>query len=479
MLEEKALSTIKRLNMISFNDKILVGVSGGPDSISLLWFLLSLKKEYNLSIYVAHLNHMLRGRESDEDAEFVKKAAIELKLAYKVEKCNINAYSKNYSLSIEEAAREYRYKFYSDSAKYFHASKIALGHSADDQGETVLMRMIRGCGLEGLKGIPAMRDNIIRPLIECTRDEIEHYCRKYQLKYRIDFTNKEPVYFRNKIRLELLPLLSREYNENIKDHLLKLGNIASEVSEYLQKETDAAFRKVLIKEMADRIIINLEKLNDYPLAIKRNIIRESIQIIKGNLNDITFWHIHQIENMTNHQSGEKGIDLPKGLKIKKRYNELIIFKKKQDADNQNDLFLDWEYKINIPGNAKIETLGMRVETKILDASSIEPLNFYKNQYRDRKFSEFVDLEKIRLPLKIRNWRFGDKFFPLNMNGSKKVKEFFIDRKIPKDRRNSIPILVDNEGKIIWIIGFRLDNRVKIQSNTKKILFIKISVSGQN
>ena len=237
MLEEKILQTIEKFDMLSFNDRILIGLSGGPDSVTLLNVLLSFKKKYNLSFFIAHLDHMLRGEESDKDVSFVKNLAQELGLLCEVKSCNLKEIVQKEHLSLEETAREYRYKFYYETAKKIQANKIALGHNADDQVETVLMRFLRGSGLEGLMGIPPVRGKIIRPLIECSREEIEEYCQDHKIGYRIDSSNKEVVYFRNKIRLELLPLLSKDYNKNIKGIILRLRNIVSEASAYLNQET--------------------------------------------------------------------------------------------------------------------------------------------------------------------------------------------------------------------------------------------------
>jgi len=203
MLEEKILQTIKKFDMLSFNDRVLIGISGGPDSVTLLNVLLSFKKRYNLSVFIAHLDHMLRGKESDEDVNFVKNLAQELCLPCEVKSCNLTEIAQKEHLTLEEAARKYRYKFYSETAKKFKTNKIALGHNADDQVETVLMRFLRGSGLEGLMGIPPVRGKIIRPLIECSREEIEKYCKENKIEYRVDSSNKEVVYFRNKIRLKL------------------------------------------------------------------------------------------------------------------------------------------------------------------------------------------------------------------------------------------------------------------------------------
>jgi len=475
MLEEKALDTIKRWNMISFKDKILVGVSGGPDSISLLRFLLSLKTKYNLSIYIAHLNHLLRGKDSDEDEIFVVNMANELKLPYKVEKYNIHDYSRKKSISIEEAAREIRYRFYEKAATFFHATKIALGHNADDQVETVMMRIIRGCGLEGLKGIPPVRHHIIRPLIGCTRQEIEVYCCKNKLKYRVDLTNKKPIYFRNKVRLELLPFLLKEYNQNIYKNLLNLSNVASEVSGYFQMESERFFQTATHLITTDRIVLDLDKLNSCALALKREIIRRSIKEVKGDLNDITFLHISYIVRLMTQQSGEKYLDLPGNLKIKKTYNELFIFNESDISQNLNHVSQKWEYVLSFPKKTReiIELLKLSVETEIIEPLKLDSYKHSMNSPGEKKFYEFIDIDEVKLPFRIRNRRAGDKFNPLNMKGFKKIKDFFIDLKIAKNRRNKIPFLVDAEGKIVWIIGLRLDNRVKITKNTKNILCVKV------
>ncbi|MEA1939094.1 MAG: tRNA lysidine(34) synthetase TilS [Candidatus Caldatribacteriota bacterium] len=474
MLEEKAFNTIKRFNMLSFNDKVLIGVSGGPDSISLLMFLLSLKEKYHLSIYIAHLNHMLRGKESDKDADFVKKIAKGLNLSCEIKNYDLYKFYKNRSLSLEEAAREYRYRFYMETAKKFGTNKIALGHSSDDQAETVLMRIIRGSGLEGLMGIPPVRGNIIRPLIECTREEIEEYCQKHKIKYRIDSSNKTSVYFRNKIRLELLPLLSRKYNKNIKDNLLRLRNIVSEASGYLQEKTETSFMQIIKEENKDRIIIDLKKLKVLPLALKRRVIRKAIKTVKGNLFSISFKHIYQILKLTDYQLGEKKLNLPEELKIIKVYNELIIYKEKRGTGHKYKTPAFWEHYLSVPGKERIKLLGVTIEIKVFNSREIDPSEYDRREKSNSEFAEFIDFDKVKFPIKIRNRRFGDKFYPINMNGLKKVKKFFIDKKISKRQRNLIPLLVDSKEKILWIAGMRLDDRVKIKANTKKILYVKLA-----
>jgi tRNA(Ile)-lysidine synthase len=477
MLEEKVLQTIKKFDMLSFNDRVLIGISGGPDSVTLLNVLLSFKKRYNLSFFIAHLDHMLRGKESDGDVNFVKNLAQELDLPCEVKSCNLTEIAQKEHLTLEEAARKYRYKFYSETAKKFKANKIALGHSADDQVETVLMRFLRGSGLEGLMGIPPVRGKIIRPLIECSREEIEEYCQEHKIGYRIDSSNKEVVYFRNKIRLELLPLLSKDYNKNIKDIMLRLRNIISEVSAYLNQETELLFKEVARRESPEMVIIDLIKFTSLSLALKRRIIRKSIEVVKGNLYSISFRHNNEILKLTEYQLGEKEIYLPDDIRAKKIYNKIIIYKKRISKNQIDEIPTTWEYNILIPGKTEIKSLDIEVEIKILDSVDIKSSLYFNRKKSKGKFLEFIDYNKVKLPLKLRNRRSGDKFYPLKMKGLKKVKDFFIDNKIPKSHRDLIPILVDNEDQIVWIMGMRLDDRVKINSDTKKVLRIKIKIKN--
>ncbi len=477
MLEEKILQTIMKFGMLSFNDRVLIGVSGGPDSVTLLNVLFSLKKRYNLSFFIAHLNHMLRGEESDKDVKFVKNLAQSLDLPCKVRNCNLKEITKREHLTLEEAARKYRYKFYLETARKLKINKIALGHNADDQVETVLMRFLRGTGLEGLMGIPPVRGKIIRPLIECSRAEIEEYCKENKIEYRVDSSNKEVIYFRNKIRLELLPLISKDYNKNIKDIMLHLRIMVSEVSVYLNQETELLFKEIVKRENPETVIIDLEKFTPLPMALKRRIIRKSIEAVKGNLHSITFRHTNEMLKLTKYQSGEKEIYLPDDLRVNKIYNKMIIYKKRISKDRIDEVPAFWEYDISIPGKTEIELLDLNIETKILDFTDIKSSLYFNKKGFKEKFLEFIDYNKVELPLKLRNRRRGDKFYPFKMKGSKKVKDFFIDNKISRSHRDLIPLLIDSKNKIIWIAGMRLDNRVKVDPDTKKVISIKIKAKN--
>lgn len=214
------------------------------------------------------------------------------------------------------------------------------------------------------------------------------------------------------------------------------------------------------------------------MVFKRRIIRRSIEVIKGNLYSINFAHNDEVLKLTEYQSGEKEIHLPDNLRAKKIYNQLIIYKKKIFKDHQEETSAPWEYNLSVLGQTEIKPLGIEVKVKILDSTGVKTSQYSNRKKSDSEFVEFIDYNKAKYPLKLRNRRVGDKFYPLKMAGVKKVKEFFIDNKVPKSHRDLIPLLVDSEGKIIWIVGMRLDDRVKITSNTKKILYIKIKTKSK-
>jgi len=244
---------------------------------------------------------------------------------------------------------------------------------------------------------------------------------------------------------------------------------------YLNQETELLFKEVARQESSETVIIDLKKFTSLPLALKRRIIRKSIEVVKGNLYSISFRHNNEILKLTEYQLGEKEINLPDNLMVRKSYNKIMIYKKRISQGQTERIPIPWEYDILIPGKTEVKSLGIKVEIKKLDSADIKSSLYFTRKKSKGEFLEFIDYDKVKPPIKLRNRRNGDKFYPLKMKGLKKVKDFFIDNKIPKSHRDLIPILVDNEDRIIWIIGMRLDDRAKINSDTKKVLCIKIKI----
>jgi tRNA(Ile)-lysidine synthase len=321
MISDKVKNTIKRYNLIDKGDKVLIGVSGGPDSVALLYLLNSLRKELKLTLYIAHLDHKLR-RDSFKDRIFVERLAQKLKIPVFAGEINIKQLAKQGS--IEEIARNARLGFLFKVAKDIKADKIALGHNLDDQAETVLMRILRGTGLYGLSGILPKRKiagyEIVRPLIEIRRKGIESYLKRKKIKPRIDKSNLEDIYFRNKIRNRLLPLLEKEYNENIKEILSNMAQSLGYDYDYLMGVAPRTMKGAKHK-------LNLNRFTKLHTALQRLILRLSIARIKGDMRRLTFQHIREIEDLILNRPVNSIVDLPKGVSAVKTKKYLSFYHK--------------------------------------------------------------------------------------------------------------------------------------------------------
>lgn len=461
MIINKVRKTIKEHKMLSKGDRIVVGISGGPDSVCLLTLLQKLQDEWDIFIHAAYLNHQIRKKEVQQETDFVKKLADRLNIKITIKSFDVPAYRSEEKLSIQEAAREIRYQFLFEVARKEKADKIALGHNADDQAETFLMRLMRGAGVSGLRGIPPVRDGIIiRPLIETTRSEIESFLTDKGIEFIIDSSNFKTVYLRNKIRLELFPLLRKEYNPRLIKVLNNTCQILNEEDDFLCQFSSTALSRVEEKKEKDKIVLALSKFTDNHPAIQRRILRAAIEYIQGNLNRINYQHINDIIKLICSRKPNGEIDLPGGLVVYKEYQSLILVRKKV-VDLQNV----FKYKMKVPGVTRLSTLNMEVKTQIEDRKKNNYLNKDKN-------TACLNYDKLKFPLTIRNRKEGDRFYPLGMKGSKKIKDYFIAQKIPLVKRNEIPLLVDQE-KILWIMGWRIDERVKITEATRKVLMVNI------
>lgn len=449
----------------------MVAVSGGPDSVALLSILAHLRRELHFSLHVAHLNHMFRAKEAEEDALYVKELAKKFSLPITVRKRNVPAFIKRKHLSPEEGARQVRYKFLQDVAEKTGANKIALGQTADDQVETILMWMLRGSGLKGLAGIPAVRplENflIIRPLMEVSRSEIEDYLREEGLPAQVDASNLKPVYLRNKIRLKLLPLLARDYNPNIKSVLSGMSQILEADDEYLTEVQERIFQKVARVQGRRRVEINLVSLRKLHPSMQRRILRRSIELVKGNLQGITLSHLEDVINMVNQGQTGSQVHLPKDIVVKRIYQKVLISQGREPKTS-----VKYSYQLPIPGEAEIEELNITLRSSLLNRRSIGRVRELRKSSSLKKAC--FDFNEIKLPLMIRNRRQGDRFQPLGMEGRKKLKEFFIDEKIPREEREKIPLLVQRkQPNILWVVGRRQAEKAKVSQETKRVLKVEI------
>jgi tRNA(Ile)-lysidine synthase len=455
--------TITRYNMLKEGDRVVVGVSGGPDSTALLYLLDSLKKEFKLSLFVAHLNHGIRGRSAQKDAEFVDKTAEKLRLPVIIRSENIPRIAKENKLSVEEAGRSCRYEFYLAAARECRAGKIALGHTRDDQAETVLMRLIRGSGLLGLSGIPPVRKFedklIIRPLIDTSKAEVLKFLAKKNIPFRRDNTNASPIYMRNKIRLKLQPFLKKEFNPAIEETLAQTGRNLRLDYDYLANAADSKFR-YYARTAKDSVRLKLGFLRE-AAAIQRMIIRECIKRAKGDLNSVTYGHWEDLNRLLEKKTAWS-MTLPGRLFVRRAGNELIFSSssKEEEADVTGCV-----YSLKIPGTTRIAEAGKSIEAGFVKA----PPDFRLKKSRQE---EYFDFERLEAPIYLRFRKAGDIIIPIGMTRPKRLKRVFVDEKVaPQERARTL--LVVSGGKIIWACGVKRSDEAKITGATKRILRIKI------
>ena len=316
-MEQKVLDTIKKYNLIEEGDRVVIGVSGGPDSISLLDILNKFKqnKILNFEIIVAHINHQIR-EEANDDEEYVQDYCEKNKIKFYSKRIDVIKYANNNKIGLEEAGRNLRYEFFDEILQKENANKIAIAHNKNDKAETIIMNILRGSGISGLRGIEPIRDNkYIRPIIECERYEIEKYAQENKLNPRIDKTNFENDCTRNKIRNIVLPYIKKEFNSNIIETMNRLSNLATETDEYIQKQAVEIFKELIIEKNSKNIVLDLKKFNSKDKLIRKKILIYTISKVLGNSQNIEMVNIDDVIKMCDKNIGNKYLMPNKNIKI--------------------------------------------------------------------------------------------------------------------------------------------------------------------
>jgi tRNA(Ile)-lysidine synthase len=498
-LESKVIDFIQRYSLIPDEEVVVVGVSGGADSVCLLHVLAKWRKRLGIKLHVAHLNHQLREVESEADAEYVSNLAGSLGIPITIDRQDVAAYRTERNCSIEEAARELRYAFLARVAREVGANRIAIGHTRDDQVETILMHILRGTGITGLCGLApcspmaydsqgmlllaslpslrAKRSNllVIRPLLDITREETTNYCQEQQLAPRIDSSNLSLSFFRNRLRLQLLPLL-RQYNPSVDQALLRLADIAKEDSALIEQQASGLWDEVARQEN-NTIYLDRKQIASLPIALQRHLLRAAVTRLVGDTRDIEASHIEAARSLLN-KPASKRISLPHGLICHGGYDELVIASTSKQSQLPPCPFppLPGEFPLKVPG--KTVSPGWKVIASIVreraaSSSSRGALGTSDGNCQSGLVAHF-DLHKTGTELFVRQRRPGDRFQPLGMSMPKKLYEFMVDAKIPRSWRSHIPIVCSPQ-QIIWVVGWRIDDRVKTTEASKEIIrleFIK-------
>ena len=441
-LFREILNINKKYNLIENNDIIVVGFSGGPDSVFLVEMLKKLKNFINFKIYLVHINHLLRGEDADSDENFSFEYAKKNNLEIFIKRISIKEIAKEMGKTLEEVGREERYKFFSEIYETVGANKIATAHNKDDQIETFLFRLIRGTSLQGLEGIKIKNNNIIRPISEIYKKDILEYLNKNEIQYKIDKTNFENEFTRNSIRLDLIPFIEERYNIKFKDKIFSLieeirennQNNSLNLSDYTDTENKMILQKIKILSNFDRKNLLTLFLNQKNIEVNRNKIDEINSLIKSN--------------------GTKKIDLDKTYRIVKDYTHLYIEEKKE-----------------VPIINKLIQLKIPSE-QIFDNFKIS-INIVKNLDIPKQKNQYLLYALYNDIIEVRYRKDGDRIF-LDENHSKKVKEVFIEQKIPKDMRDRLPIFLYNNN-IFWIYNVKKAYIPKINKNINELIKVLITV----
>jgi len=461
-ITKKVRKTIHRYGMIDPGDRVIVAVSGGPDSICLLHILNRLRAELDINLVVAHYDHGLRPSSDKAETRMVRDFAESLNLPFETEKSTSLLQSSGGSL--EERARDERYAYLERLRQRLGAQKIALGHNFDDQGETVIMRLLRGSGPSGLGAIPPVRDGkIIRPLIETKRKEIEAYLESLHLTYVVDQSNYDTRFLRNKIRLEVMPALL-QLQPKLLEHLARTAEILRTDDEYLTDEAGEWITKEAAFTPSGDIVIPVDRFLRLRRPIRQRVLRGILKQLKKNLRRIGSSHIQSIEGLACGERPQGTLNLPKGLSVERTYDRLVF------SATTRPRRPDFHYLLDGPGTYHIKEID---RTLVLEEVEGPP----EFPFPPSPFTAYLDADKIEYPLVLRNLKPGDRFIPLGMKGHKKIKDFFIDLKVPAEARYRTPILLSG-GVPAWLCGYRIDERFKITPSTRRVLKASISPSNK-
>jgi len=478
-LLKKVKQAIDRDRMLQSGDGVVVAVSGGPDSVALLGVLKYFSAAYNLKMVVAHLNHGLRPGPAEDEQALVHRLSARLGLVCESRTIDVPAISRGRKTSIEETAREERYRFFEEIRQRYRAQKIALGHHAGDQAETVLMNLLRGSGRQGLRGMQSVRaQRFIRPLLGITREEIRTYLAWQDLPYLTDLSNADECCFRNRVRHRLIPELKASYNPRLEENLCRTAEILSLEDDYLQHKVEervADRRMVDIDAAQEEIRINLPLFLGLHEALQNRLIKHLLLKHAQRQQGIGYTHVRDVKALMHCAHSGGSLHLPFGREVRREYDILLIHRRarpprgsERAAQPREEVSADHPpagmiaRDIEIPGQVRIEAQNMTLSLDFVDRATV-CLGDSRTVY--------MDYACIVPPLVVRRPQPGDRIQPLGMAGTKKLKHHFIDSKIPVRLRTQVPLLVDGHS-VIWIIGQMLSERVKLTDETTKVLKIE-------
>ena len=448
--------TVTQFHMLEPGDRVLLGVSGGPDSVALLHLLQSKAKVYGYTLHVVHVHHMLRP-EADMEARYVEQLALQYDIPFRLYKIDVAQYAQIHKMSLEQAGHAVRFQCFRDAKAHWNINKLALGHHRDDRAESVVLHMIQGCGPDGLCAMPPVDvwdasddSKLIRPFAHVSKEKIVQYCMDEGLNYYIDATNLEPDFLRNRIRLELLPRM-KQYNPQIAEALVRLQDVCSAELDYLTQQVEQVWAQHSVIHTAS-VQFPAEVFRMQHVALQRRLLRCMYQAWNGNTENLSFLQVEQMRSIAMQYDGTQEVDLANGVRFSRRYDMLCMNAKENQRQNIEPVLWD---------------IAMQTTCDIWNGTfTFEPDVLYDGQNQDA-YTIYADADKLSAQLEIRTRRQGDAVQLSGAGGHKSIKKFLIDKKVPKDLRDVLPMVVSN-GQIVWIPGLYRADFIGVAEQTKRI-----------
>ena len=459
----RVAEVMKRQRLIERGDRVVVAVSGGPDSVALLSVLHGLARSWHLSLSVAHFNYGLRGAESDEDAAFVMRLCARLNIPYRCERLTLTD-DPCKGRSLQEAAREARYAALVRLRASLDADKVAIGHTRDDQAETVVMWLLRGAGTTGLSGMPSLRFPFIRPLLAVGRADILAYLAEQGLDCREDSSNATSIYVRNRVRHQLLPVLTR-FNPAILKGLARQADILREEDTCLESLAAAQFARVVRKGGNNECVLDRDGFLALPLALQRRVLRKAVQYTTGVNRGPSFGAVSLLlERVIHGCSGSRAT--VRNANVSRAY-EKILFQPRDVVSGStlsSTVGPNRVLALPVPSTISWPLTGQRLQTDLVHC--FQPVQTYS---QGPPMQAMLDADRVTLDLHVRTWKPGDRFHPFGFGGhQKKLHDFFTDLKVPRPERDRIPLVVAPEG-VVWVAGYRMDHRFRVTASTRRLL----------
>lgn len=458
--------------MLTCGDRVIAGVSGGADSVCLFLMLLELRKKIGFDLIAVHVHHGLRGEAADQDQQFVETLCEQHRIPLEIFRVNLESIAKKRKQSLEEAGRMVRREAFDSVCKKYGGNKIALAHHQNDNAETLLWNLSRGTGLDGLGGIRPVNGKFIRPLLCMNRKEIEEYLAKRKQSYCIDETNAGTDYTRNKLRHLVLPILEEQVNSAAVRHMNETMEQIWELQEYMQEQVEAAYQECVQEhfEKACWIQIQQKSFETFPELIKKMVIRKGMEQVGGKKRDLSHKHVDVMMELMNKQVG-RTLDLPYEMHAKRNYEGIRLEKQRTYSfgeEKKAEIMQECMAELNIPGETILADRNLKLRCKILE----KPKNLSIKDIPQKIYTKWFDYGIIKSSLYIRTRQAGDIIVIDEKGHQKKLKNWFVDEKIPKEVRDSQLLLAENN-EILWVLGHRMSQAYQVKQSTKWILQIEV------